>query len=143
VSGRFHVEWIGFTELQDTLKALPAGIEKDAAQIVQQAASDASRQIAQAYPLGKTGNLRKGISVVGTRGGGAQRAIVRSAAPHAHLFEYGTKQRQTKKGANRGAMPKAPTNEAMIPIIVRVRNRMRQQLTDMVVRLSGLFEVAS
>lgn len=54
-----------------------------------------------------TGNLMRGFKVTKAR----QRVYglinwrAENVAPHAHLFEYGTKPRMTKKGAKRGQMP--------------------------------------
>lgn len=70
-------------------------------------------------PVGKTGNLADSIGVVkaSTRGSlntglGAVSAGPRRNRPYkgfaGHLVEYGTKQRSTRKGANRGQMPTKP-----------------------------------
>lgn len=47
---------------------------------------------------------------------------VRSKAPHAHIYEFGTIRRFTReKGAFRGVMPAQPT---FIPSAIRIRERM-------------------
>ena len=85
-------------------------------------------------------DLRKGVTVQdkSTRVSAAYK--VRSASPHAHLFEDGTGRRQTRSGANRGQMPKAPVQELMIPKVIRIRKRMVDQLIA-IVRAAG-FEVS-
>jgi hypothetical protein len=74
--------------------------------------------------------------VTSTREAGATRfgvrAIIRSRSPHASIFERGTKVRQTRNGANRGAMPQPPESERMIPIVVRRRRVMVEALTELV-----------
>lgn len=69
---------------------------------------------------------------------------VRSKAPHAHLYEYGTVRRFTKgSGAARGTMPAQPT---FVPAAVRWRDRMIRQVKGALGRLqvpgfTGSFEV--
>lgn len=53
-------------------------------------------------PEGPTKKLRKSIKARSTRSGGAQVYGDRRVAPHTHFADAGTKQRKTKKGANRG-----------------------------------------
>jgi hypothetical protein len=58
-------------------------------------------------------------------------AQVRSNAPHAHFFEYGTQARQTDLGYNRGPMP---GKNVLVPIVQRRRLRMYDALAGMVER---------
>jgi hypothetical protein len=71
-----------------------------------------------AYPMGKTGNLRKGVVVQIRHEGDTVQALARSGAPHSHLYEWGTKRRKTAKGWNRGAMP---ATEVFVPIAISER----------------------
>jgi hypothetical protein len=57
---------------------------------------------------------------------------VKSRAKHAHIFERGTGERQTSKGANRGRMPAAPEGERMIPIVIKHRRIMFEKLKALV-----------
>jgi hypothetical protein len=83
------------------------------------AALIASRTLSY-YPYGPTGNLRKRIHVREVVGNQAEvQELVKSAAPHAHLYEWGSRQRRTKRGWNRGAMPEA--KNGMVPIAVQER----------------------
>jgi len=125
------VTWIGLDELRAALLRLPADLTELAAAIVSQAADGAAEEIRAAYPEGDTGNLRKGVRVGTARG---QRdfsvaRVVRSTAPHAHLFESGTQTRQTTLGYNRGFMPGA---NIFVPVVTRRRRDMEEDLIAVV-----------
>lgn len=130
----------GLSELRDALRQLPDDLAREAGVIVTAQAELAKDQVQRAYPE-HTGRLRKGITVnrEGDRYGA--RAIVRSRAPHASIYEFGTKARRTDAGANRGSMPKADDSARMIPIIVRRRRAMVAALVDLVRRFG--FDVES
>lgn len=121
----------GLSELREALRNLPDDLRGEARHIVEAAANGAAAQIQGAYAV-DDGDLRDGVYVrpseVGTFGAGA---IVVSKAPHAHLYEFGSQVRRTKAGANRGAMPPKPT---FVPIVIRKRRQMQEQLIDLLVR---------
>jgi len=141
----------GMSELRAQLRNLPETLAGEASHIVEGAANGAAAEIPRNYPIRDTnlhpgprrkspwfppGNLARGVRVTHfERGKVAAGAIVKSAAKHAHLFEFGTRQRRTNKGANRGVMPKAPASEAMIPVVIRARKRMYSQLADLLRRV--------
>jgi hypothetical protein len=138
------ITWIGLAELRAALKNLPAELTGNAAGIVRTAAATAAADIRAAYPEGETGNLRKGVRV-SDKGGGVHtvRSVVRSTAPHAFLYEYGTQTRQTKAGAGRGWMfkkfglgPRVGAN-VFVPIVERTRRQMFEALLP-VLEKSGL-----
>lgn len=118
------MEMRGLTELRDTVRKYPETLTSDAGVIVIAHAEDAQRQIVTGYPTGPTGNLKRGVTVERNKSKWTSAAIVRSRAPHAHLFERGTKPRRTSEGAYRGRMPVAPEAQQMIPKVVRLRRRM-------------------
>lgn len=126
---------VGMMELRAALRNLPETLTAEAATIVDNAANQAKAEVYGAYPTGPTGNLKRGLRVTHNAGRrfGTQ-AIVRSGAPHASIFEFGTQRRTTDRGANRGRMPAAPESEAMIPIAMRVRRRMVRDLVALVRR---------
>jgi len=123
-------------ELRKALAELPNALKLEAGSRVVAAANQAQADLLARYPTGETGNLRRGLRVrakpAGSRFGAAME--VRSTAHHAHLFEFGTKVRQTKKGANRGFMPAA---DLFVPIMQRARIRLYLELED-VIREQGL-----
>jgi len=122
-----RVQWTGLTEFESWLQLLPSEVEGDGTQIVVQIASDAEAEIEQRYPS-RTGNLRRGVGLTSHANTGNIRAVIRSAAHHAHLYERGTKQRHTHRGWNRGVMHATPT---VVPIAQRARQRMMAQLIGM------------
>jgi len=76
---------------------------------VHQAALDEANRaaliIASQYPVGKTGNLRRGVRVKDEAPfGDTVKVIVRTLAPHSHLYEKGTKERRTAQGWRRGRL---------------------------------------
>lgn len=123
----------GRDEFRAALRNLPDALKGEAASIVVEAASQAERDITAAYPMGPTGNLKRGVTMnVESSSKFGASARVKSNAKHVHIFEKGTVVRHTNSGANRGRMPPAPSSQQMIPIVIRARRRMVQQLIDMV-----------
>lgn len=123
------VELEGLAEFREALRHMPEALRSDAATIVEAHATQAQREVSAAYTRGKTGNLKSRVRVTHNAGRRFSAAsIVKSAAPHASIFEFGTVRRTTDRGANRGRMPEAPASQAMVPIIVRARRRMVQAL---------------
>ena len=125
------VTWSGLDELREALRRLPTDMADDAGDIVLGAAEAAKTEIVAAYPR-RTGNLKNHVyvrkSAAGPYGAGA---IVTNTAPHAFIFENGTQARHTKIGANRGSMP---PGHVFIPIVMRRRRTMYEQLKSLLVR---------
>jgi len=130
-----RLEIQGLAELKAALRQLPYELKGEAQHIVEGAANGAAAQVKQNYVRGKTGNLIAGVYVrnseVGAFGAGA---IVVSKAKHAWLYENGSQLRHNAKGANRGVMPAAPPGRAFIPVMIKTRRRMYEQLKDVLVR---------
>jgi hypothetical protein len=132
----------GMAELRAALHRMPEELANEARDIIGEIAYSAAGDIRSAYPS-RTGNLIRGVVVTRVEKGKLTAgAVVKSGAPHAHLFEYGTSTRHNRKGANRGAMPKPPEQQRMIPIIQRARRRMYALLADMLRRHGFLVEAA-
>jgi hypothetical protein len=133
VSGnRFVFE--GLAELKEALRNLPADLTNESSHIIEGAANGAVATIKGNYARGKTGNLIKGVKVEFGRSQFGASATVTSAAKHAYLYEHGTQVRHTAAGANRGVMPPAPPGRAFIPVMIRARRRMYEQLADLLKR---------
>ncbi len=137
----------GMDEFREGLRNLPQALASQAAQVVQGSAEQAGQAIRSNYPIRQTnlhpgprrkspwyppGNLHNRVTVTNQSSGVSARYVVKSSAPHAHLFENGTGRRSTQSGANRGSMPAAPIGERMIPVVIRVRARMVSQLVEIV-----------
>jgi len=146
----------GLDELRSALLKLPADLIEEASDIVLAHADQAEREVRDAYPVRTTnlhptarrqtpwyppGNLKARVRGVKNRTVVFTSAIVQSRAPHAWLYENGTKglKRRTDKGWNRGAMPEAPLDKKMIPRVIRIRARMVKALIELVERAG--FEV--
>jgi len=135
-----RLEMQGLSELRAALRNLPEDLAAEADVIVQAQAAEAQRQIQQAYAEGPTGNLRRMVTRTKESSRYGSAALVRSRAPHSHLYERGSKPRKTATGANRGAMPEAPDVNRMIPIVVRRRRVMVEALIAMVRKAGFLVE---
>ena len=122
----------GLTELRNALRVLPETLTDDAEAIVRAHADLAEAQVIQRYPVGPTGHLRGRVYVSQAGTGTSTTATLRSAAPHAHLYERGTKTRRTRRGANRGRMPRASRETAFVPAVIPIRARMVRALIDLV-----------
>jgi hypothetical protein len=128
----------GLAELRAALRALPEELRSDGAKIVDDAAEVTAASLKQSYPLGDTGNLRGGVSIATEHTPHGTIGIVRSRSPHAHLWEFGTQNRTTRQGWNRGRSP-AHHNQGLVGIASRNRRRKQARLIDLV-RRAG-FEV--
>ena len=115
----------GLEELRAAFRALPKDLQREAAVIVQAQAEAARQQIAAAYPE-RTGNLRRGLRVETRADPTSDYAILRNYAPHAVIFEKGTKPRRWKSGKSTGRMP--PGN-----VFLPIANRRRQMMVNLIV----------
>jgi hypothetical protein len=126
------LEWNGLEELIQQLTHAPEAIRQEGLVIVQDDVTNAATEIALRYPS-RTGTLARRVRTYFPSSqvlfGG-----IRSAAPHAHLYEFGTRKRQTGKGWNRGTMP-AASPPVFVPIVQRHRLRMYDRLADMLRRM--------
>jgi len=123
VSAGFQFE--GFDDLSRALEALPEDLSRrELAPVVRSHSEGLATDLRSAYDQGGTGTLAARVVVEPGRDLRGLRMKVRSKAPHAHLYEYGTVQRFTAgTGANRGTMPARPT---FIPTAIRWRERMKR-----------------
>ena len=138
------IQWSGLLELREALKHLPDDLTAEATAIARDAATGARDEIRGVYPVA-TGNLVRGVTLRESKKGRWQAAFrVISRAPHASIFEKGTKVRTVryrngkllKTPANRGVMPAA---DLFVPIVMRHRARMWAPLKALVERAG--FEV--
>lgn len=129
-----RLQWQGMNEFKEALRKLPEHLANEAGEIVVASAEGAARTIQANYPQGPTGNLKRGVTVSRERSRVSTAAKVTSRAPHAHLFEFGTRRRMTNNHANRGVMPEAPASQAFIPAVIRARARMTDALIALLER---------
>lgn len=126
-AGRFT--WKGYEEFKVELRTLPARLHGEAEHIVDAHANRVALIVRQRYPHGKTGNLIEGVRVVVKPGDALYvgRKVI-SGAPHAHLYEEGTKVRANRHGDNRGRMIPRRT---LGPVAAEQRFRMYAEIRRM------------
>lgn len=123
-----RVVWNNMAELRSGLLTLPADLTADATPIVKSAGARARSAIVGAYPF-VSGRLKAGVTVTYDNAGPfGISARVTSAARHSHLYEFGTRNRRTRRGYNRGVMPAKP---AFVPRMQATRAAMYPELIAM------------
>lgn len=132
MSGRVVVT--GLRELIAQFDAAPREMRDQGMVIVREETEQAAKDIAAQYPR-KTGNLKSRVRT-SYPASNVLVGVVRSAAPHSHLYEFGTRQRATRSGANRGRMP----GDSVTPVIAQSRRRRMYRRLAELLRLQG-FEV--
>lgn len=133
----------GFDDLIRELRNLPQALTQEAHAIVVAQAEFAAHEIQGGYPTGPTGNLARRVTTEVNTSRFSAGARVRSRAPHASIFEKGTKRRRTRKGWNRGAMPEAPPSARMVPKAIKHRRRMYEALRAMLERHGAIVSGAA
>lgn len=130
------LEFRGLKELRRDLKALPPMLKLDGGARVVAAANQAAADIRNQMPDHGTGNLKRGVGVRVQPAGSTHgaRMQVRNNAPHAWLYENGTKPRKTRKGAYRGVMT---AFHVFIPVMQERRRVLEAELRD-VIKQAGL-----
>jgi Bacteriophage HK97-gp10, putative tail-component len=139
------VQWSGLEEFRVLLRDYPVVLHNEARTIVGEFTDRTATEIVAAYPVGthfgkqrwKAGNLRKGVRVEKHESDLTIINEVRSTAPHAHLWENGTRNRKTKAGWIRGKVIAAWRQGKPTLVSIAMRNRvlMRAALNAMVERL--------
>jgi hypothetical protein len=134
-----RLELNGLADLMAALRKLPAELAAEAAEHIDDTVEVTASSLIQSYPLGDTGNLRKGVKKSVTRSAFGAVGEVKSTSPHAHLWEFGTQNRQTRQGWNRGKL-KDQYNRGLVGISLRERKKLNVKLIELVKRAG--FEVS-
>jgi hypothetical protein len=129
MSNTMSFKWQGLEELRRELRELAADVSESSGavnRIVLETMNAAAAALEQEYGQHRvTGNLASSVRKKNPRPGVG---IVYSSAPHAHLFEDGTKARQTKRGFNRGREKK---HRSIARVAVQQRAQMVARLVDL------------
>ena len=136
-----NVAWQNLQEFRVALEAVPRTLHEAARIIIDGATDDTAAALSRNYPLGETGNLRGGIRV---HKSATERVIlneVASTAPHAHLWEYGTVNRVTRKGWNRGRVK--PARDRGLETLRSLAQRYRRRMLIELALLKDLSKVAA
>lgn len=130
------VRWSGLEDFRLLLRQIPARLVGEAVHIVDNYTDATANQLLLNYPIGDTGNLRKGVKTDKHHDGSGIFNEVRSTSPHAHLYEFGTENRETEKGWKRGRVKPSRDKgrETLIGIAIRNRRRMETDLVAMMTR---------
>lgn len=135
----------GLAELRSALLNAAPQIQSKAEAVVRNVVDEAASAIRAGYQKHRTptdwyspGKSRRQkrrhladnvkVTFRGAATGAAQGQIIVDA-PHAHLFEFGTAQRRWTSGKSTGA---APPQKVLIPIAIRKRKHMTEELIDVV-----------
>lgn len=123
-----RIVWDGLAELKEALRALPAELTREAADIVFANADVAAQEIRDAYPK-RTGDLAKHISVTKAGGALSTTATVKNTAKIAWLFENGSQARHyTTVNGKRHALGRMPVRPTFVPVMIRRRRIMYEVL---------------
>jgi len=90
---RTILTWDGLDDLKAALRSLPQDLTDDAVDIVNAAVQSAEQEIAAGYHVGKTGNLRRGLSTTMKPGLFKTVAVLKNTAAHAWLWDHGSQLR--------------------------------------------------
>lgn len=129
----------GLPDLIAALRRLPAELANEAAEYIDDAIEVTAASLIQSYPLGDTGNLRKGVKKTIQRSPFGAVGEVKSTSPHAHLWEWGTQNRHTRQGWNRGKL-KNQYNRGLVGIAIRERKKLNAKLIELVKRAGFVVE---
>jgi hypothetical protein len=127
-NNRFQFE--GLDELREALRALPQELAGEASHIIEASKNGAEADIKAAYP-DRTGDLRDHLTSSLETSGVAVVGVVKNTSKLAWIFENGTQARHNALGANRGSMP---AGHVFIPVIIRYRRQMYENLKALLVR---------
>lgn len=131
---RFEIK--GRDQFLADLRALPETLHAEGKHMVEGSANGAGATIKAGYSDHRvTGNLAAHVKVEIEEFKAAIIAEVKSTAPHAFIFEHGTRVRKTKKNANRGAMwTRKPKPNIFVPAMVRARTLLTNDLIGLLER---------
>jgi len=119
------VKWDGLDSFKRELQVITADLVSEAEGILVESAFAAGDHIRSLYP-DREGGLRRGLTVVPSRGLVLAGAELINRAPHAYLYENGTRVRENRQKANRGRMRKTPT---FVPIAAAYRQSALSSIT--------------
>jgi hypothetical protein len=143
MADRMVLRWSGMDELRKTLGTIPAAMQPEVQALVLYHARGAEAALRRWYAQGPTGNLRRGVRLGSVVHHGVAAAVLQSRAPHAWIYERGTKIRQgaggnqigkgSRKGnklANRGFSPAHNTfRDVVVPEGLRLYADLKSLLT--------------
>lgn len=139
MSGRIELK--GLQELSTFFATAADDIREDGMAVVRETTEAAAGEVRRTYPEQShtatgTGTLARRVRTM-YPASSVLAGVVLSTAPHSHLYEFGTRRRQTSRGANRGVMPKRAVT---VPIAERYRASMVDKLKAVIRRFGFVVE---
>jgi hypothetical protein len=153
--GTNRIQWTGLTELRAWLRNLPEHLTNEASGIVSSSVQHAFTEIYNGYPIGPTGNLRRGLKMrLPGEGGSGMRAsskalgvnaILYNHAPHAWFYDNGT---ATRRSSTRpGGLGYMKPTHLFVRTAIKWRTAMYARLVFMLERegliVTGSFDAAA
>lgn len=135
---RFRLD--GLTQLREELRQLPITLRREAQNLVQAEANAAAVELRRVYLEHRySGNLAKGVQVVTeNKGSFGVVYMVKSAAPHAWLFDNGSQARHWVSGKSTGEMWGKTPNPPMhtfVRTMIGARKKMWKSLAQLLERV--------
>jgi hypothetical protein len=118
----------GLDDLRKALRDMPDELTNEAIGIVAGAAHDCAEELKSVYPPGP---MAAHVIVEDRSRQYEARFFVESQTDQAVWWEYGTQNRQTQQGWNRGAEPAHP-QQGLITLAMKHRATMRRELVALV-----------
>lgn len=116
----------GLGTLREALMKMPETLRAEASAIVERAATDSADRLLAVYPQ-KNGALQQGVYVVDKSTQWTAKWAVESRSKEAEWWEFGTQNRHTQEGWNRGSTP-AHKDQGLISIAKARRRAMVAEL---------------
>lgn len=120
---------VGLTETIAALRASPVEMRRTAGAMIGRRADQAVGHMRPTYAK-RTGRLERGLVVKAVTSGDTAHGVavvIKNTAPHAYLYETGTRVRTTHRGQVRGRMP---AFHVFIPELQAQRKGMLEDLRD-------------
>lgn len=125
-----YLEVEGIGEVKRLLSGATVAFAKNASKrLFTGFAASVRNDLRQAAPV-RAGKLKGAIKSKSTKAGGAKVYAAKPEGAHAHIVRKGTKDRKTKAGANRGAMP---ANARMQAVLDAAPERFRSEVGTRVI----------
>jgi hypothetical protein len=128
----------GVAVTQSKFKQLPSFLAAQTQAALLALGTTVAADIAGAYAaLGGSGQLAAGMVVRSTPTKTKARVVIANRVRWSAGYEFGTKRRQTKKRANRGAIPHSPTGRIFVPRVMKARETIIPRVAA-IMRAEGL-----
>jgi len=120
--------WQGLDVLIADLDTAPSSVVLAAHDALYNAAERTEREMLSNYPQGETGHLRAGLSIDEIKTTSVHLSIaVKSSAPHAHLWEQGTAEREMPSGKDVGRVV-PHLSQSLVVVAERHRREMELEI---------------